>query len=113
MTFGQQQPLLENSWQCSVQCNLWRLNSFYSLLRQKTGRLVDPLGFWWIELFFILKGKKRPYELKDNRHIFALWIYPHPNYLAGLDERRHVSTFFRLRFRTNNKFPAQEILRYI
>lgn len=77
MTFEQQQPLLENSWQCSVQYNIWRLNSFHALLGQKTGRLVDPLGFWWIEFFFISKGEQRIYDLKDNRCIFALWISPH------------------------------------
>lgn len=82
MTFEHQQPLLENSWQCDVQYNLWRLNSFNSLLRQVTGRLVDPLGFWWIEFFFLLKGELRLYELKNNRHIFARWICPHSELLG-------------------------------
>lgn len=71
MTFEQRQPLLEDSWQCSVQYDLWRLNSFHSLLRQMTGRLVDPLGFWWIEFLFILKGELK---LRNNRCIFAQWI---------------------------------------
>lgn len=85
MTFEQQQPQLESSWQCSVQCNLWRLNSFHSPLKQKTGRLVDPLGFGWIEFFFILKGEQRLYKLKNNRRISALWIYPHPELFGWLE----------------------------
>jgi len=52
-----------------------------------TERLVHPLGFWWIEFLFILKG-----ELKlRNINIFLhSGLNPALNHLTDPDKRRYT-----------------------